>query len=272
MKIRLYFILSDENLFHPQYLLGLLAKLDKKRYVVVGLTLALDTHKKGILHFILQQLELWDLLGFFFIAVNTILLTLLDKFGSGGHVSLRSVARLYKIKIIESYDVNSEKHLSYLEGLKPDIVISSQGHIFKKKLLMLPSIACINRHTALLPKYGGVLPVFWAMYYNEKEFGVSVHYMVERIDAGNILSQKVIPIHRQNSLFRNYMLAFDTSIDVTIEALENLQKHKAMHHYHPVERGYFSFPSHDKIKEFKKQCKTFSFADIYHYYQVFAKR
>lgn len=262
MKVKLYFILADENIFHPKFFLDLLKKIDED-YEIVGITLAKDVHKHGYLQYIKQQLSLWGIIGFLYIGFLSFLYSLFDKFNLMQNLSLKNIAKNNNIKYAESYNVNEQSHLEYLKKLKIDIIISSCGHIFKKQLLNLPKIACINRHTALLPKYGGVLPVFWAMYFNEKEFGVSVHYMVEKIDKGDVISQIKIPFKKENSLFRNYILGFNISVDAIIKALDNLKIGKIITHFSVNDKQYFSFPSNEKIQEFRfKGYSSFSLKDI----------
>lgn len=263
MKTKLYFILADENLFHPDYILGLIKNLGNN-YDIVGITMVRDSYKKGFVDFLKQQLLLWGPLGFLYIAFTSSARSFLDKFNLKNNLSLKNITQKNKIKYIESFDVNDREHLEYLRKLKIDIIISSCGQIFKKDLLKLPKIACINRHSAILPKYGGVLPVFWAMYFGEKEFGVSLHYMVEKIDQGDILSQVKIPLKKENSLFKNYLLAFDKSVGATLEALENIKSDKIVGHFYPNEKQYFSFPTKERIKEFKiKEYKSFSIKDLW---------
>jgi len=153
-------------------------------------------------------------------------------------------------------------HLNHLKKKKPDIIISSCGQIFKKELLSLPKVACINRHSALLPKYGGVLPIFWAMYNNEKSFGVSIHYMVEKVDQGNVIFQKKISFDHQKSLFTNYVIAFQESIQATIKSLDNLNKNKIIKKFSPNNKQYFSYPKSADIYKFKKKHKVFSLDDL----------
>ncbi len=262
MKTRLYFILVEENLFHPKFFSMCLKRLDKD-YEVIGITVAKDRHKGGFFGFLKQQMILWGFWGFSYIVLMSSIRSFLDKFGLADNLSLYSICRSKNIPYKESFNVNEETHLKYLKKLNIDIIISSCGHIFKKDLLRLPNIACINRHTALLPKYGGVLPAFWAMYHGEKKFGVSIHYMVEKIDKGDILSQVEIPLIKENSLFKNYILAFDKSVDALLIALENIKKKKIVNRFLPNEKQYFSFPAPDKIGELRKKgYKTFSYRDI----------
>ncbi len=268
MKKRIYLILIEENLFHPHYLKGLIQGIDRNKYEIAGITFALDKYKNGFLNYLITQFYLLGLWGFYFSAINGVYKMFLDILKIPNNSTLAGIAINNKMNIYRSENVNSKRHLSYLKKLDIDIIISSNGHIFKKEILNLPKIACINRHSALLPKYGGVLPVFWAMYNNEDEIGVSAHHMVEKIDEGNIISQSKIKYNKSFSLFRNYIYAFDTSINITLRALNNIENNITVAKFKPSNKQYFSHPDSNKIKEFRKKKKGFSLSDIIEFYKV----
>lgn len=91
--------------------------------------------------------------------------------------------------------INADESLEKIASHDPDIVISlASNQIFKKPLLDLPKRACLNLHTAMLPKYRGLMPLFWAMAKGEKEVGVTVFEMDEGIDSGPIVRQAELPI------------------------------------------------------------------------------
>ena len=217
----------------------------------------------------MSQIELWGFLPFSFMVYNLALRQILLRTGINKNKTIEGIANINEIELKQSFNVNEEKHLEYLKKLDIDIIISSSGHIFKNKLLRLPKIACINRHSALLPKYGGVLPVFWAMKNKEKKFGVSVHLMAEEIDQGDILSQAEIENKAENSLFYNYMLAFDKSSNSCNEAIKNLLKNRIVKKFHHNKDEYYSFPSSQDIKDFRKIAKAFNFSDIYSFYKTY---
>jgi methionyl-tRNA formyltransferase len=268
-NIRVYFILADENLFHPYFLKSVITDLIAKKYKIVGITLAKDTYKKGFHYAVYQQISLWGFGPFAFIAVNSIFRTLAYKFGFMKTKTIQGLSYLFNIPLYETLNVNEEEHIKYLKKKKIDIIISSNGHIFKSELLKLPKIACINRHSALLPSYGGVLPIFWAMKNREKILGTSAHYMVEKIDQGDILAFESFSNEKGSSLFYNYMLAFDASISVIISAIENALKKKIVKKFKKNKNEYYSFPNKQKIKEFKRKDKTMSFKDIFKYYSIY---
>lgn len=262
MKKNLYFILAQENLFHPYYFEKVLQCLDRKKFRVVGVTVAKERYKKGFVHSAIKQRDLWGTVGFCTIAILSSLTSLLTVCRLKKNGSIKSICRARCIPYIESLNVNERQHLIYLRKYNIDIIISSNGHIFGSELLYLPRIACINRHTALLPKYGGVMPVFWAMLNREKAFGVSVHYMVEEIDKGDILYQIRIPFTTQNSLFRNYINGFEKSVDATIRALSNVLQGKIVRRYRKNAREYFHFPNHDEMHMFHQRHVAFRLSDI----------
>jgi methionyl-tRNA formyltransferase len=93
-----------------------------------------------------------------------------------------------------SANINGPESLAHIRSLAPDVVISlASNQIFRKDLLALPPLGCLNLHTAKLPKYRGLMPLFWALSNNEPEIGVSVFKMDAGIDTGPILRQTTFP-------------------------------------------------------------------------------
>lgn len=79
--------------------------------------------------------------------------------------------------------------------LKPDLIITAAfGQLIPEVLLNAPRLGCINVHASLLPKYRGGAPVHYAIINGEKETGITIMYMVKKMDAGNIIKQRSTPI------------------------------------------------------------------------------
>jgi len=115
---------------------------------------------------------------------------------------------------IESYTLDSPNNKAFLKELikkEPDIIINQSMSILKTKLLSIPKIGTLNRHNALLPKNRGRLTPFWVLYKDEKKTGVSIHFVEEGIDSGDIIVQRRFPITKKdtfNSLVKkNYQIA-----------------------------------------------------------------
>ena len=79
--------------------------------------------------------------------------------------------------------------------LNPDLIITAAyGQIVPQALLDAPRLGCVNVHASLLPKYRGGAPVHQAIIDGEEKTGVTIMYMVKKMDAGNIISQRETPI------------------------------------------------------------------------------
>lgn len=79
--------------------------------------------------------------------------------------------------------------------LKPDLIITAAyGQLIPQAILDAPRLGCINVHASLLPKYRGGAPVHYAIINGEEKTGITIMYMVKKMDAGNIISQRETPI------------------------------------------------------------------------------
>lgn len=82
-----------------------------------------------------------------------------------------------------------------IAGLRPDVAISAGFRTpLARATLEVPRLGVFNLHPSLLPRYRGRSPVNWAVLSGETEHGVTLHHMVEEIDAGDIVDQRRVPI------------------------------------------------------------------------------
>ena len=129
------------------------------------------------------------------IRYNTTELFFKDIFNPSDDYTIIKTSKLYDIK---GNSVNSEKFKEEIIKLKPDlIVVGSWAEKFKKEILSL--IPCINFHPALLPRNRGANPYFWTIYLNQKVTGLTIHYMNEKFDEGDILLQEAITIDEKET-------------------------------------------------------------------------
>lgn len=111
---------------------------------------------------------------------------------------------------IEVYKPNKLKEdYEYILNKKPDIIITcAYGSIVPKVVLDYPSYGCINVHASLLPKYRGASPIVASILNGEKETGITIMYMDEGIDTGNIIMSRSIEIEdNDNSLILSNKLS-----------------------------------------------------------------
>src|SRR5690625_4539096 len=79
---------------------------------------------------------------------------------------------------------------------EPDIIITAAyGQLLPKELLDAPKYGCINVHASLLPELRGGAPIHYALLQGKKETGITIMYMAEKLDAGDVISREKIPIN-----------------------------------------------------------------------------
>lgn len=101
------------------------------------------------------------------------------------------------LKVLQPEKLKESEELEEIIQLNPDIIITcAYGQILPKKLLDAPPLGCINVHASLLPKYRGGAPIHQAILDGETKTGVTIMYMAEKLDAGDIISQREIPIDK----------------------------------------------------------------------------
>ena len=101
----------------------------------------------------------------------------------------------YGIDVNTPDSLRTDEFMDYLKSVNPDIiVVVAYGKILPKAVLDFPRYGCINLHVSLLPKYRGAAPMQRAIMEGESETGVTVMYMAEGLDTGDIISSESFPI------------------------------------------------------------------------------
>ncbi|MBN1594343.1 methionyl-tRNA formyltransferase, partial [candidate division FCPU426 bacterium] len=112
--------------------------------------------------------------------------------GRGYQASVSAVKEMawqMGLPVLQPEDVNQPGFLQELQNLKADVmVVAAFGQILKTPLLQLCPLGCVNLHASLLPKYRGAAPIQWAIAEGEKETGITVQIMAEKVDSGAILT------------------------------------------------------------------------------------
>lgn len=173
---------------------------------------------------------------------------------TGPFQSIRSVLRAFGIPRFDvRYDINRPEHVERVRAANPDVIVNLGPLIFGAELLGAARVCCLNRHSSLLPAYGGHWPVFQAYRAGETVTGVSVHVMDRHIDHGTVLCQCSIPIERGDSIVALYQRCFDISATLLLEALDRVRADDFTPRGAGVKPSYFSFPTKLHWKEFRER-------------------
>ena len=149
--------------------------------------------------------------------------------------------------------INSKESLDLISKYEPDLLISIAGNeIFRKPLIELAPLGCLNLHTALLPKYRGLMPSFWVLKNQEKKTGVSVFFVDEGIDSGPILVQKETEIGK---LTQEQLISTTKRLgmDAILESVDKIHRgDMSALENDDAEKTYFGFPTRSDVKGFRK--------------------
>lgn len=107
----------------------------------------------------------------------------------------------YDIPVYQPEKLSGSKELEELMALDADLIVTAAyGQFLPTKFLEFPKFGAVNVHASLLPKYRGGAPIHYAIMNGDKETGVTIMRMIAKMDAGDILSQKAIPIEEDDDV------------------------------------------------------------------------
>jgi methionyl-tRNA formyltransferase len=100
-----------------------------------------------------------------------------------------------RLEVLQPPKIKDPQMIEEIRALEPDaIVVMAYGQILPRDVLQIPRLACLNLHASLLPRWRGAAPVQAAIAAGDRETGVTVMYMDEGLDTGDILLQRKIEI------------------------------------------------------------------------------
>ena len=108
---------------------------------------------------------------------------------------VKTLAVKLGIPVFTPENVSSPASVEALRDLAPDLVaVAAYGQILKPAVLDLPPMGCVNVHASLLPRYRGAAPIQWAIANGERMTGVTIMFMAEGMDTGDIISRTEVEI------------------------------------------------------------------------------
>jgi methionyl-tRNA formyltransferase len=137
--------------------------------------------------------------------------------------SVAKLAALHGIPIITPDNPNTPEVIEQIRSLQPDFFFSFYyRELLKRELLEIPKRGALNMHGSLLPKYRGRVPVNWAIIHGETYTGSTLHYMTEKPDNGDIVSQIAVPILPNDTglqVFQKVTVAAEVALNDVLPAL-----------------------------------------------------
>ncbi|HEX5736715.1 MAG TPA: formyltransferase family protein [Blastocatellia bacterium] len=126
-----------------------------------------------------------------------------------GRDAVRKLAEDHNVPVHSVADFHSESSLALLRAAKADLGVVLGTNILKESVFKTPRLGSINLHQGLAPYYRGCPAVFWELFNGEREVGLTVHFVESKVDTGEIILQRVVPLEYDYS----YGMDFDRFIN-----------------------------------------------------------
>jgi len=229
--MRIFIITMDDPVLTKDFIKYI---LDKRKADIIGLAVPsgdrLTLSKgKSKYKYIFSLLLIMGVYHF----VKNVLISLIHKFKKKANqfnlVKDPTIIGYAKDNNIPTYKIDNPNNIEFRETLiklKPDIIINQSQSIIKKDLLKIPSIGVLNRHNALLPKNRGRLTPFWVLFKEEKETGVSIHFVEEGLDSGDIIVQKKFKVGKKDSFNSLVKKNYEIAPKAMLEAISLLESNQ----------------------------------------------
>lgn len=168
---------------------------------------------------------------------------------------MKAILNRYGISSMETDDVNDPALLNHIRSLAPDLILSVLAlQRFGPDLLRIPRVGCVNIHLGLIPEHRGLCSSFWSLYNGDDEFGVTIHLMNERLDAGPVIRERRFPILPDETILSLERRQLRLIPDLLKEALSAVLSGDVRLQEKDLRRGnYHSVPSREVLIAFRKE-------------------
>ncbi len=138
--------------------------------------------------------------------------------------SVRDLASENLIPVYQPSDANAPQFVGMLRELRPELILSfTYRQVLSREVLEIPAKGAINLHPSLLPKYRGRCPANWVLINGEEETGVTLHYMEERVDSGDMAGQREVKISPDDTIRSLYDKLAQASVELLRDTLPKIR-------------------------------------------------
>ena len=246
-KLRVLFVTEDDPLYVIRFFDVFFSECPSDEFDICGVTIDRAFHE-SIWRTLRRMNNFYGPLGVFRLGLRFVAARLRGR-------SIKSLVHLQGAPLVPTATVNCPEYIERIRAMAPDVIVSvAAPELFKRALLALPRLGCINIHCGRLPTYRGMMPTFWQMLRGESAVTITVHTMAEKLDAGAVIATGTLELKARDSLDRVITEAKRTSARLLIRVLRDLKAHRI--EATPIDMArasYFSFPTRADVREFRKR-------------------
>lgn len=134
-------------------------------------------------------------------------------------------AEKHGIPVYQPEKIRDEAELAKILALRPDLIVTAAfGQILPNELLEAPNFGCINVHASLLPELRGGAPIHYSILQGKDKTGITIMYMAEKLDAGDILTQAEVIIKEDDNVGTLHDKLSEIGADLLADTLPKLLK------------------------------------------------
>ncbi|MDD5170185.1 MAG: methionyl-tRNA formyltransferase [Syntrophales bacterium] len=142
---------------------------------------------------------------------------------------VKVLAEEKKLVVYQPKRVRDEEFLSIFRQIRPDVVIvAAFGQILPREILEAPPLGCINVHPSLLPRYRGAAPLNWTLIRCEEKTGVTIMFMDEGVDTGDIILQEETDIEEDETVDHLHDRLVELGAALLVAALRRIEAGTAL--------------------------------------------
>ena len=141
--------------------------------------------------------------------------------------TFKRYSKYYNVDYLSDKNINSSHFLNKVKKYNCDLFVSmSFNQIFKYEIINIPRLKSINCHAGNLPFYRGRNVLNWVLINDEKQFGITVHYIDEGIDTGDIITQKTYSISDKDNYQTLLEKSYDKCPQLLYQSIKSIQENK----------------------------------------------
>ncbi|MFQ5486158.1 MAG: methionyl-tRNA formyltransferase [Desulfobacterales bacterium] len=136
---------------------------------------------------------------------------------------VKNAARALNLPVYQPKNLNDSEFIETLRKTGSELFVVVAFRILPEHIFEIPAKGTINLHASLLPKYRGAAPINWALINGESETGVTTIFIQEKVDTGDILLQKKVPITPEDNCQTLHDKLAEIGAEILLQTVEQIQ-------------------------------------------------
>ncbi len=261
--MKLVLITQDAPLYLPEFLDRFAARIGSTGHEIAAVVLCSPCGSRGMAKEIQSRLAYYGPVDFARISLQIAreqALSIIERLRPLARChSVGNVLRKHRLRSMQVKSLNDASFVRWIRNADIDLLVCVAClELLDPEVLAAPLQGCINYHTALLPRYRGRQPLFWALLNNEPEVGISVHEMDAGLDNGPIIEQLSVEVEPDDTLHTLYERTIRLGPDVLVRAIEKVaQRSTERIPNDAMLATYWRFPTASDGRRFRETGRRF---------------